>query len=396
MGAAAALLLFSFPHSYADAAATNTNTEDQSLLVKHQYNVKVCEDYFNKLKPGLASGTSYDLQEQYTINHLCEARPANLSQLVDGAVADDIAAGDALTSPIRTLKAEFVKAVVKSNEFDAPGYDRISISGAVIDGDLNLAKITINNALQLENAEFRGSVDFSYSSTKHNLDISGTLHESKVLCLKGFQTDASVFIYNVRYQRANESAQKSPYFCTDTTKSPSIGLQGARIGGQLSIRNAVANTIDAEGARITGQVLIQNSTLEAIVFSAATAGGFFFLEVKSPKDLNEDTKCDRSTVYLDVTNVQGSAEFVRSDLCGISMTGAHVSKNVDLLGSRLAFFDFSGSNAEGDLQIGPSRGPPQRLPVWLPAFGTPKANLVLSHSSVALVRVALNNWPSMC
>ena len=201
------------------------------------------------------------------------------------------------------------------------------------------------------------------------------MHELKVLCLKGFQTDASVFIYNVRYQRANESAQKSPYFCTDTTESPSIGLQGARIGGQLGIRNAVANTIDAEGARITGQVLIQNSTLEAIVFSAATAGWFFFLEVKSPKDLNEDTKCDRSTVYLDVTNVQGSAEFVRSDLCGISMTGAHVSKNVDLLGSRLAFFDFSGSNAEGDLQIGPSRGPPQRLPVWLPAFGTPKQTL---------------------
>lgn len=76
--------------------------------------------------------------------------------------------------------------------------------------------------------------------------------------------------------------------------------------------------------------------------------------------------------------------------------GGACFENVDLLGSRLAFFDFSGSNAEGDLQIGPSRGPPQRLPVWLPAFGTPKANLVLSHSSVALVRVALNNWPNMC
>jgi hypothetical protein len=45
--------------------------------------VKACEDYFNKLKPGLAGGTNYNLQEQYTINHLCETRSANLSQLAE-------------------------------------------------------------------------------------------------------------------------------------------------------------------------------------------------------------------------------------------------------------------------------------------------------------------------
>jgi uncharacterized protein YjbI with pentapeptide repeats len=294
----------------------------------------------------------------------------------------------------QALRAEFVKAVVESNEFDAPGYDRIAISEAVIDGDLNLAKITINNALQLENAEFRGSVDFSYSSTKHNLDISGTLRESKVLCLKGFQTDASVFIYNVRYQHANEPAQKSPYFCTDTTESPSIGLQGARIGGELNIRNTAARWVDAQGAQITGQVIIQNSTMSrGIDFSGATAGGFSFLQVKSPAELK---KCDSPSVFLEGTDVHGSADFVQSDFCGISMTGAHIAKNVDLLGSWLAFFDFSGSNAEGDLQIGPSRESGGRLPKWLPPFGNPLANLVLSHSSVTLVRVALNNWPNIC
>jgi hypothetical protein len=128
------------------------------------------------------------------------------------------------------------------------------------------------------------------------------------------------------------------------------------------------------------------------------------LQVKSPTELKGDSKweikddsqCDYSTVYLEGTNVQGSAEFVRSNLCGISMTGAHVTKNVDLLGSTLALFDFSGSTADGDLQIGPSRGPPMQLPAWLPAFGSPPRNLVLSHSSVALVRVALNNCPNMC
>jgi hypothetical protein len=369
-----------------------------------QYDVKLCEEYFNNLKPGLELGAvleggAYYNPQRYTINLLCEARTADLSQPAEllAAGAMEVGAPPVDVISLKTLKADFVKAVVESNEFDAPGYDRIAISGANIDGDLNLAKITINNALVFKDIKFHGNLDFSYSSTKHNIDISGTLPELKTLCLKGLQTDESIFISNLSYQPDGQPVQQLTPFCTDTIGTPSIGLQGARIGGQLSIRNTTAKSINAEGAQIAGQVLIQKSKISgAIDFSAAAAGGFFFLEVKSPNDLDETAQCDRSSVYLDVTNVQGSAEFVRSDLCGISMTGAHVSKNVDLLGSRLAFFDFSGSNAEGDLQIGPSLGPPPQLPVWLRAFGTPPANLVLSHSSVALVRVALNNWPRMC
>jgi hypothetical protein len=232
IGAVAAFLLFFFPYSCARTTAANIpSTPDQPHLVKpDQYNVEACEEYFNRLKPGLqaargdrlkpglqATRGDDDYQEKYTIHALCEARPANLSLLVDGAAADDIAAGDTATGPI-TLSAEFVKAVVESNEFDAPGYDRIAIDGAVIKGDLNLAKITINNALVFENVRFLGNVDFSYSSTAHNLDVSGTLPNSKVLCLKGLQTNASVFIYNLFYQLDNQPVQKS--FCTDTIGSP--------------------------------------------------------------------------------------------------------------------------------------------------------------------------------
>jgi uncharacterized protein YjbI with pentapeptide repeats len=372
--------------------AEGTDVSLKPLVKPDQYNVNLCEDYFNKLKPGLATGTSYDPQEQYTINRLCEARSADLSRFVDelaqGAAAHGAPPAD--SKLLKTLRAEFVKAVVESNEFDSPGYDRISITGAIIEGDLNLAKIQINNALVLKDAQFLGNVNFSYSSTDHNLDISGTLPDSKTLCFKGLQTKASVFISDVVFQPDNRPGQK--FFCTDNTDPPSIGLQGARIGGELSIRDTTARWIDAQGATITGQVLIQKSKLlRDVDFSAATAGGFALFDVKSPADL---TKCDKATVFLEGIDIQGSADFVRSDLCGISMTGAHVSKNVNLLGSALAFFDFSGSNADGDLQIGPSLGPP-RLPVWLPAFGD-QPNLILSHSSVALVRVALNNWPNMC
>jgi hypothetical protein len=417
IGAVVAFLLF-FPQSCAGATDANGSATTPVPLVKpDQYNVNECEAYFNKLKPGLASGTPDD-QAKYTVNRLCEARTADLSRFAEDEERKAKNGGppvDAIS--VKTLKAEFVKAIVESNEFDAPGYDRISISGAIIKGDLSLAKITINNALVLKDVQFLGNVDFSYSSTMHNLDISGKLPDSTTLCLKGLQTTASIFINKIDSQPLDLATAVQSFdppsfiasgggapvqnstFCTDTTGSPSIGLQGARIGGQLTIRDTTTKTIDAEGAQITGQVLIQNSTIsDAIDFSAATAGGFFFLQVKSPSELSEDEEkpCERSTVYLDVTNVQGSAEFVRSDLCGISMTGAHITKNVDLLGSKLAFFDFSGSNAEGDLQIGPSRGPPPRLPVWLGPIRNSKINLVLNHSSVALVRVALNNWPKLC
>jgi uncharacterized protein YjbI with pentapeptide repeats len=346
----AAFLVFFFPRPYPAATEAASAT---TLVKPDQYNVNACEDYFSQLKPGLSSNPSYNLQEQYTIHNLCEARTADLSQLAEELAGRAVEIGappvDAIS--VKTLKAEFVKAIIKSIEFDAPGFDRIAISGAVIDGDLNLAKITINNALVLKDVQFLGNVDFSYSSTTHNLDISGTFPESKALCLNGFQTTGSVFIYNILYESDKQFGQKSFSFCADA--SSSIGLQGAHIGGHLSIRNTIAKTIDAEGAQIIGQVLIQNSTIsEAVDFSGATAGGFSFLQVKSPKELNEDTHCRFSTVYLEGTKVQGSADFVRSDLCGISMTGAHVSRDVRLLGSRLAFFDFSGSNAEGDLQIG--------------------------------------------
>jgi hypothetical protein len=182
---------------------------------------------------------------KYTINRLCDSRSADLSRLAEQRDEERAAFGAPPGDPreIRTLKAEFVKAVVKSIEFDALGFDSISISGAVVDGDLNLANITINNALQLENIQFLGSVDFSYSSTAHNLDIAGTLPKAKALCLKGFQTTASVFINNVLYDSDNQPVHKSTSFCTDTFASSSIGLQGARIGGQLSIRNTTAERL---------------------------------------------------------------------------------------------------------------------------------------------------------
>src|SRR5271163_4931892 len=94
VGAVAAFLLFFLPQSCADA--TEADGLAAALVTPDQDNAKVCEDYFKKRKPGLPRGGDYDYQEQYTIKALCKSGSANLSLLVDGAVADDIAAGDAL------------------------------------------------------------------------------------------------------------------------------------------------------------------------------------------------------------------------------------------------------------------------------------------------------------
>ena len=51
-----------------------------ALVKPDQYNVKVCLDYFDNLKPGLASGDYYP-RERETIQALCEARAVQFSKL---------------------------------------------------------------------------------------------------------------------------------------------------------------------------------------------------------------------------------------------------------------------------------------------------------------------------
>jgi hypothetical protein len=115
IGAVAAFLIF-FPQFCADATGANGSATDPLPLVKpDQYNVEACKDYFTKLKPGLASGTS-DRQEKFTVNSLCEARTADLSQLAEQLAERAAEKGDPPVDVIsvKTLKAEFVKAVVES------------------------------------------------------------------------------------------------------------------------------------------------------------------------------------------------------------------------------------------------------------------------------------------
>jgi hypothetical protein len=351
------------------------------------YNAKNCRTYFENLKPGMRPGKGDDPwlpAEQKTYQELCEANPVDLSSEKDNKI-----------------RPSFLKALIESNQFDAPGYDRISIKGALITDDLDLSKLDINNTLELTDFEFRGNVDFSYSSSSHNIYISGNIPDYAILCFSGFQTTKSVFLYkfnsNKKQGASNSmSTATAQQFC-DGAVSPGVYFEGARVAGELNIWNVNINQFEAVGAQFGGQVDVRDSEFETgINFSTASAGEFVLRGVKITGS------CDNSAVSLDGAAILGYAQFIRSEFdCGISMTGAHVSKDVELLGSTLGYFDFRGSTADGDLQIGPSPkvvGACARVPVWLPRMdekGNRLPNLELSHSSVALVRVALNNWPNM-
>jgi hypothetical protein len=422
----------------AKVQGTANSPSDKYLIRPDQYDPKGCEKYFENLKPGLISSAAdaadkavYTYPEQETIRALCDARTADLTY-------DD---PEANNDENRTLPAAFVKAIIESNEFDTPGYDSISISGAIIDGDLILSKIKINNALHLNDITFLGGVDLSYSSTEHNLDISGLLPDSAMLCLRGFQSTRSMFITHLRLFRQVGPTQ---IHCDEKVIN-SIDLPGARIGGELNIDDVNLGSVNAVGAQIAGQVQIQESRFSGIDqspdlnFQGASAGEFIIrgVNVSTVDEQTTAERCLEHRVDLDGINILGYAQFVRSDFCGISLTGAHVGRNLDLLGLTLGFFDFTGSNADGDLQIAPSlpyRPTKQaaRLPKWLGhatsdrgmalhkvhfaeqrhARGAPgrptrllasdaapspspvyQPNLVLSHSSIALLRVAFENWP---
>ena len=400
------------------ATAPVAQVQDKPPLVNpDQYNPERCKAYFAKLKPGLIDAylklADYQAAEQYTIQALCDARTADFKSRSEYIGSND----DNLTKDKkRTLPAAFVKAIVESNEFDTPGYDSISIYGAIIEGDLILSRININNAIHFNDITFKGGVDLSYSSTQHNLDISGSLPADAGLCLRGFQSTKSLFLTDIMQQSDGQSEKPSTIKCDENTIN-SIDLPGARITGELNISRVVVRNVNAIGAQIVGQVQIQDSRFfdrsVDLDFSGASAGEFIIRGANASAVLDARTaeECFEHLAILDGINILGYAQFIRSNFCGISMTGAHVGKNLDLLGLTLGFFDFTGSTADGDLQIAPSPPTPTgnsaRLPKWLlhadepplaasSVFKKNQPNLVLSHSSVSLLRAALNNWPGLC
>jgi hypothetical protein len=388
-------------------------TTDPLFIVKpDQYNPTSCRKYIEKIKPGWKLAftgkdqSKYQDAEDYVTGALCDALPVDFELRSKTLFAED---DDRTKDDKRTLPAEFIRALVESNEFDTPGYEGISISGAIISGDLILSKIKINNALLLKSVTFQGGLDLSYSSTEHNLEISGFLPRNTGLCLRGFQSTRSVFIHDLRQQPVNFDSKVT---CDEKVIS-SIDLPGARIGGELNISDAVIRSVNAVGVQVAGQVQIRESDFydranPDINFQGASTGALVMRGINSRPALEAQTVegCLEHIVVLDEINIAGYAQFVRSSFCAISMTGARIAKNLDLLGLTLGSFDFTGSTADGDFQIAPSLPPDPsrgsgRLPNWLrhdydqptPTFRAYKPNLVLNHSSVALLRVARNNWP---
>jgi hypothetical protein len=281
----------------------------------NQFDPIECLAYLNKLKPGLINPSTFTYAEQSAIKILCDARAADLKLSFSGPQADKRAYDQR-----RTLSAEFVKALIESNQFDTPGYGRISISGAIITGDLKLSRIKINNSIRLVDITFGGGLDLSYSSTDHNLEISGSLPKTAGLCLRGFQSTRSVFIHDLQ-QYDSPSELKSQINCDEKMIS-SIDLPGARIGGELNISSADVRSINAVGVQVTGQVQIQDSDLADsdnpdLNFQGASAGQLVVRGINMRPQLEQGIEksstegCLGHFVDLNGINVAGYAQFIR-------------------------------------------------------------------------------------
>ena len=144
VGAVVAFSLFFFPRFCA------ADESPLPLVKPDQYNVKVCEDYFNKLKPGLASGTSYVCKSSTPLT--VYARPV---PLVVRALLHEVGkvSGEARRMGCGKQDCVVEGSLLSSRKpagFGAAGHTPSSV-GSVID----FAILAIRNSLLSENPRVR-------------------------------------------------------------------------------------------------------------------------------------------------------------------------------------------------------------------------------------------------
>lgn len=317
-------------------------------------------------------------------NQLCEGRTVLLDQLPE------------ISTPVfnNTIYARIIRAIFESNQFDAPGYEYITIKGGTIHGPLKLSGRHLRNTVSIIGTTFTDAVDLSYASTEHNFDLSGSIFLSS-LNFKGFSSTKSIFLSN--------ASTIIDYSTNIPRRAGDVSFNLSRVDGGIYIWGVDAASISAVGAQV-GQLFFHNSKvvnldLEALQSSSLEVDGVIVGE--PPPSLEEkhavaDGKTPRKRVCKDFTNIDsiritGAVHLDRSSFgCGVSMTAAHVGGEVSLRGAYMGKFDFSGSRADGDLEIGPLKAGEQWYKFdWDQDLGM----IILSHSSVNSVRVAFNMWP---
>jgi hypothetical protein len=169
-------------------ALNHAHSQTNEKVGPDPYNVDKCREYLIKLKPG------YRLQEDA---YQPEWKPNGLESWVWDKLCSgySVVTYSELATPAydSVIHGDLIKAIFASNQFDAPGYERITIRGFEIVGPLRLSGTHLRNTVRLIDCTFDDDVDFDFVSTEHVLDLSGSEFH-KTLNLKGFRSTQSLFL----------------------------------------------------------------------------------------------------------------------------------------------------------------------------------------------------------
>jgi hypothetical protein len=235
----------------------------------------------------------------------------------------------------RVLDGWFLREILESNEFDAPFYDKITIKNVRIKDAIDLSRIHVYNNLEL-NIIFEGIVDFSYSSTEHNIDFRGSVF-GKGICLKGFSSRQSIFFgqgNSTKERQVNLTGFEEPRVCNEDSTGPDTGegenfinLNYARVDGNVEIDGPHSGQkrleqswtgLSAVDASIGQALVVRYSKLYNIDLRNLTVGN---LEIPGDKlehatAASSDTDC---TAYFDGMHVHGRAVLQSSEYsCALS------------------------------------------------------------------------------
>ena len=374
---------------------------------------KECKNYFNqtviKKVPAEQLRDSQNLWET-----LCEARP--------------FAPAPGPGPPVK-IKADLIKAVLDFNLFDAARYERISIANVRVEGPLVLTRTHIFNDLTIA-AEFSDGIDLSYSSTAHNIDLRGSSFP-KGICLKGFQTQRSIFFKFPEEKPLPESPPEEFSQQDVCVQEPSndiknhkgvrnyINLNEARVDGVVEIKgdrtyqpmirgihNHPRIGMSAVYASI-GSVNIEHVDLFDIDFENLTSTSValtsdYFCPLSQCWKAEAEPTCSQavaSTASMDGAKVAKSIVLDRSTfVCPLSATAVRVGGDISFRGTSMLTFDLTGSQADGDLISSvissPDQTPDVRFVTWLKLPPSKTNALILDHASVNLLRVTPSSWPN--
>lgn len=282
---------------------------------------------------------------------LDECRSGGVVELGDGTRPDH-------ASPERTIRADLLRYLILGGSETFRTHERgISLRGAWVDGDLDLAFATARGATVLRDCVFQEAIDATQARFQR-LDLEGSrlrglcadtccvagdvrldkIESSEPVLLGDAAIAGHLSFNDANLDGGNDSALiaqglrvSGDVFLRDLVATGEVWLLGATIGGQLACERARLDgcgreALNAQGTRISGGVFLEALTSEGKVsFSGATIGGQFSckgarLNGDNGKALHaQRLRVEQGFVWRGVGSVTG----------GVDLTSAHVSDLVD-------------------------------------------------------------------